>query len=83
MSIDFDLIKKLNDEIERLLQERPQYRALQEEIKEVLRKAGDNQHNRCAMLQDFMLTKWSEIFGANDKLQYEVQKMNEEMKDDQ
>lgn len=59
-TIDFELIKKLNQEKEKLLTERPQYREYQKQIDEALEKAGSRQ-NRMAILGTMMRDKVAEL----------------------
>jgi hypothetical protein len=68
-SVDFEYIKKLNEEIEALLNERPEYREMIEDVRrEIDRQAGNNKHNRCAIAIDIMMTKWLEILDQHEKL---------------
>jgi uncharacterized protein related to proFAR isomerase len=67
MSIDFELIKKLELEIKELLEQRPEYKdwfyALRKEIDE---KAGKDKHNRCVVSLDLALKS---LHALNDNLQ--------------
>ena len=58
--IDFELIKKYNEEIEKLLVERPEYREFQKKITETIRKGG-NQHNRVNIAFSLMIDKLHEL----------------------
>lgn len=64
MDIDFAKIKKLNQEIKNLLEEKPELAEFQKEIDIILKKVGKK--NRMAMLQSLMLDKFLEM---NEKLQ--------------
>lgn len=69
LSVDFEKIKELRKQIKELLKEKPELQPLQDEIDAAMKKVGGNTHNRCAVLQDMMLTKWMEIIKANEDLQ--------------
>jgi len=58
--IDFELISKLNKEIEALIKERPELRELQDEINEVMNKVGST-HNRNAAINALMMEKFHEL----------------------
>ena len=87
--VDFTKIKELRDEINSLLQERPELKTLQKEIDIALRKAGDpmlakNQedkqrilHNRQAILQNMMLVKWQSILPSLEELKGSVEQIGE------
>lgn len=80
--VDFELIKKLNEELEALLEQRPEYRKLLERIRaEIDEKAGDNKHNRAAMALNIALEKQMEIIPANEKLQEVTKEIQEIAKD--
>jgi len=69
LDIDFNKIRSLREEIAKLLKERPEFIPLQKEIDLALEKAGNNKMNRCAVIQNMMLTKWMEIVPAAKDLQ--------------
>lgn len=92
MSIDFTKIKSLREEINKLLEERPEYRELQDEIDKRLASCGDLssasyeekkriQRNRCAIVQNMMLSKWIEIIPASKELTESVTSMENSLKD--
>jgi len=63
--MDFEKIKKLQDELKKLLQERPDLQALQDKIDATLNKAG-SKNNRLTMMHNLMLDSFFEL---NEKLQ--------------
>ena len=87
MEIDFAKIKELRGEIHKLLEKRPEYIPLQQEIDRQLKKCGDplkclnlserNQirRNRCAVIQNMMLQKWMEMMPALEKLSISIGKI--------
>jgi hypothetical protein len=88
-NIDFIQIKALRDEINRLLEERPEYQALQDEIDKTLAKCGNISrhntpkendritHNRCVVVQDMMLTKWKTIMPDLEDLGRKVKEIGD------
>ena len=78
--VDFNKIKQLREDINSLLEERPELKKLQREIDIALQKAGDPMiaktheekmrilHNRQVILQDMMLTKWKSILPSLEDL---------------
>jgi len=56
-----EAIKRLEKERDDLLKEHPELQPLQDKIDKVLTKAGSNQTNRCAAIQNLMLSTWAEI----------------------
>jgi len=65
VSMDFEKMKKLQDELNKLLEERPDLQALQDKIDTTLNKAG-SKNNRLTMMQNLMLDSFFEL---NEKLQ--------------
>lgn len=57
---DFEAIKEAVDKRNMFLAQHPEYQYLQDEIDEVLKKAGNN-HNRQVALQTMMLNTWYRI----------------------
>jgi len=57
---DFPDIKKYQEEINKILDERPEFREFQENIETELEKAG-SQHNRNVVLQNMMIEKVNEL----------------------
>ena len=68
MVIDFVKIKKLREQINDLIRQRPELQVLQDEIDKELAKCGTNRHNRCVVIQNMMLTKWKEIVPMAEQL---------------
>jgi len=71
MGIDFEKIKRLQEEKEKFLKENPELQAIQDELDIAMNKAGDPR-NRAAIACSFLVNKWNEIIGANEKLQEAV-----------
>ena len=71
--IDTKKIFELRREINRLLDERPEYKPMQHQIDILLGTAG-NQHNRCAIIQDLMMSKVRELTESMSLLLEEVNK---------
>jgi len=67
MKIDFKLIKKLREELEEFLKDKPELRKLQDEIDTRMSKC-DTQHNRCAVIQEMMLESNYRIVDASTNL---------------
>jgi seryl-tRNA synthetase len=65
VNMDFEKMKKLQDELNKLLEERPELQALQDKIDATLNKAG-SKNNRLTMIQNLMLDSFFEL---NEKLQ--------------
>lgn len=59
--VDFKKIKECREEINKLIQERPELKSYQEEIDRELAKAGNNKHNRMAVLENLMMEKIIEL----------------------
>ena len=57
----FQIIKDLVEERDRFLAENPELNSLQDEINEVLLKAGNNQQQRQQKIQEMLLNTWFEI----------------------
>lgn len=57
----FEKIKEAVEKRDLFLEEHPELLPLQEEINEVLRKAGSSHHNRQVALQTMMLESWFRI----------------------
>ena len=60
-NIDFNKIKEAVRQRDDFLEEHPELQPLQDEINEVLKKAGKNHHNRQVALQTMMLNSWFRI----------------------
>ena len=65
--IDFELIKKLNEEKRKLLESRPEMYAYQAEIDAAMERAGSRQ-NRMAVLGALMTAKCRELEQALNNL---------------
>ena len=74
MDIDFVLIKELNEQIEKLLEERPEYREWWDENQEEIRKAGPE--NRFAVAQNLMLESFKKMREQMEELQKELNGRN-------
>ena len=59
--IDTKKIFLLKQEINKLLQEKPELKELQEKIDLELKKAGDNQINRCVIISQMMMESLKEL----------------------
>jgi hypothetical protein len=59
--VEFPKIKELQEELARLLEERPEFKPLQAEIDEALKKAGNNKINRNVVIQTMMMQKMKEL----------------------
>lgn len=80
----FTKVKALREEINRLIEERPVLRALQDEIDRRLATAS-SQHNRLAIIQDLMFTKFRELSAAMQDLKSSTEVFNtlvQEIKED-
>ena len=69
--IDTKNIFLLKQEINKLLQEKPELRELQEKIDLELKKAGNNQINRCVIISQMMMESLKEL---NENLQELIKK---------
>jgi hypothetical protein len=78
-SATFKKVKVLESEIEKLLEERPQYREWFMSVKKEIDDKATSKHNRCAIAIDIMLQKWQEILKANDDLKYANLKLKDEV----
>jgi hypothetical protein len=82
--IDFELIKRLNDEKRALLEARPELASLQAEIDRELAKAG-SQANRCAVMNRLMKQSFNQmttqLVGLGDKLKELVRIFNGDSND--
>lgn len=67
MAIDEEKIFSLNRQINELLDERPEYKVLQKQIRERLRNAG-NSHNRLVLINKMMMEKVKELQKALEDL---------------
>ena len=59
MNIDFERIKRLREEINKLIEERPDLAQLQADIDTQLQ--GLTKQQRCAKIQEMMLNTWFKI----------------------
>ncbi len=59
MDVDFERIKQLREEINKLIEERPDLAQLQEEIDNTLR--GLTKRQRCVKIQEMLLNSWFRI----------------------
>ena len=59
--VDFAKIKELREEINKLLEEHPELRPLQEEIDSELSKCGNDTQRRNAKIQEMMMNTWYKI----------------------
>ena len=58
MSIDFEKIKELRQEINDMIAERPELQALQDEVDAALAKAGNNHQRRIQVIQEMLMNRW-------------------------
>ena len=72
MEIDFEKIKQLRKEINRLLEQKPELIPFQKQIDAELAKAGNNRHNRMAILENMMREKLKEMTNSLRDLQRSV-----------
>ena len=65
--IDFEKIKEAVRARDQFISENPQIQVFQDQINDVLKKAGSNSHNRQVALQTFMLETWAQIVDVWEK----------------
>lgn len=65
---DFTEIKRLRNEINLLIKEKPELRVLQDEIDKRMLKCGNNVQRRNAVIQDMLLKKWHEVLNPMTEL---------------
>jgi len=80
MEIDFELIKKLEQEIKALLEERPEYKEWFYKARaEAKRIGGSNPINRAAIALSFTCNKWFDEFPeAAEEFKKEAEKLQGE-----
>lgn len=64
MTVDFEKIKALNEEIQELLKEKPKYQVLQDEVNRRLKECGNDRQRRNQVIQEMMCNKWCEIISV-------------------
>ena len=74
MTINFTLIKKYREEINKLLDEKPEYRLYQNYIDSIIRNSGSS-HNACVLLQIKMKEKVAEL----QKVCYDLQELRRKL----
>lgn len=72
MDIDFNKIKYLQGQLNKLLEQRPEYKEYQKMIESELKKAGDNRHNRMAILENLLHEKRKELIASWEDFQIEI-----------
>ena len=77
MSVDFTKIKKIRQEIKKLLEEHPELMKLQDEIDRELAKCGNDIQRRNSVIQQMMCNTWFKIVDANEQLQQTQTVVNE------
>lgn len=61
MTVDFEKIKTLNEELSKLLEERPDLQSLQDEVDRRLKACGNNHQRRNQVIQEMLCSKWYEV----------------------
>lgn len=74
---DFEELKKLREEINQLLKDRPELVEYQREIEEALRKAGTNPNNRMSAIQGLFADQKKKLNKAFKDLKIELNKLVE------
>lgn len=72
--VDFQKIKELRSEIDKLLKERPEYKPFQEMIEKELKKAGNNHHNRMTVLHNMLIESRTKMIDSIHELKKEIDK---------
>ena len=78
--VDFNKIKELRDEINRLIDENPSLRELQDLIDSELSLCGNDTQRRNAKMQELMMNKWSEIVPKTEELVVAYEEFNKPTK---
>ncbi|HLD91701.1 MAG TPA: hypothetical protein VI911_11940 [Patescibacteria group bacterium] len=75
MAVDFKKIYELREQLNELLEQRPEMKYYQEFIDKELEKAGDNPHNRCAVLENLLRDNQKKLREAWQELQHDCKKL--------
>jgi polyribonucleotide nucleotidyltransferase len=76
-----DKIKELQNQIKELLEQKPEHKAFQEEVEKELEKAGDNIHNREAVLNNLAASKFRELGKALEAFRDELMKIKKSLEE--